>query len=51
MGELGLFAHRSRHHTVTTKREQGAQVAANLLQQDVSADRPNQKWTTDTTSI
>jgi transposase InsO family protein len=26
-------------------------VAANLLQQDFHADRPNQKWTTDTTYI
>ena len=26
-------------------------MAANLLQQDFHADRPNQKWTTDTTYI
>jgi putative transposase len=26
-------------------------VAAHLLQQDFHADRPNQKWTTDTTYI
>ena len=51
MGELGLSAQCSRHRTVTTKSEQGAQVAANLLQQDVSADHPNQNWTADTTSI
>jgi putative transposase len=51
MGELGLSAQHSRHRTVTTKSEKGAQVAANLLQQDFSADHPNQKWTTDTTYI
>jgi transposase InsO family protein len=51
MGELGLSAHRSRHRTVTTQREQGAQVAANLLLQDVSADHPHHKWTTETTSM
>jgi transposase InsO family protein len=36
---------------VTTKSEQGASVAANLLQQDFHADQPNQKWTSDTTYI
>ncbi len=51
MREMGLVAKRPRHRTVTTKREQGAAVAANLLQQDFHADQPNQKWTTDTTYI
>ena len=36
---------------VTTKSEEGASVAPNLLQQDFHADQPNQKWTTDTTYI
>jgi len=35
----------------TTKSEEGASVAPNLLQQDFHADPPNQKWTTDTTYI
>ena len=36
---------------VTTKSEEGAAIAPNLLQQDFHADQPNQKWTTDTTYI
>jgi len=48
---LRLFEQRPRHRTVTTKSEQGAQVAPNLLQRDFSADRPNTKWVADTTSI
>ena len=51
MRELGLSAQLPKHRTVTTHRETGAPVAANLLQQDFHADRPTQKWTTDTTSI
>jgi putative transposase len=51
MRELELVAKRPRHPPVTTKSEQGASVAANLLQQDFHADQPTQKWTTDTTSI
>jgi putative transposase len=46
-----LVAKRPRHPPVTTKSEEGASVAANLLQQDFHADQPDQKWTTDTTSI
>ena len=51
MQELDLVAKRPRHPTVTTKREEGAKVTPNLLQQDFHADQPTQKWTTDTTSI
>ena len=51
MRELELVAKRPRHRTVTTKSEEGAAIAPNLLQQDFHADRPNQKWTTDTTSM
>lgn len=51
MRELELVAKRPRHRTVTTKSEEGASVAPNLLQQDFHADQPNQKWTTDTTYI
>jgi transposase InsO family protein len=36
---------------VTTKSEEGAAIAPNLLQQDFHADQPHQKWTTDTTYI
>ncbi len=51
MQELDLVAKRPRHPTVTTKSEEGAAVAPNLLQQDFHADQPNQKWASDTTSI
>lgn len=51
MQELELVAKRPRHRTITTKSEEGAPVAPNLLQQDFHADQPNQKWTTDTTYI
>ncbi len=51
MRELELVAKRPGHRTVTTKSEEGASVAPNLLQQNFHADQPNQKWTSDTTSI
>jgi putative transposase len=51
MRELDISAQRPKHRTITTHSEKGAPVAANLLQQDFHADRPNQKWTTDTTYI
>src|SRR5258706_16466430 len=51
MQEWELVAKRPRHRTITTKSEQGAPIAPNLLQQDVHADQPNQKWASDTTSI
>jgi putative transposase len=51
MRELGLSARRPGHRTTTTHSEKGAQVATNVLQQDLSAAHPNQKWTADTTYI
>jgi len=51
MRDLELVAKRPRHRTVTTKSEEGAAVAPNLLQQDFHADQPNQKWTSDPTYI
>jgi putative transposase len=51
MREQGLVAELPRHRIVTTKVEKGVKVTANLLQRDFHADRPNQKWTTDTTYI
>jgi putative transposase len=51
MREQELVAKRPRHRTITTRSEEGASVAPNLLQQDFHADQPNQKWTTDTTYI
>ena len=51
MREQGLFAQRPRHRTITTKSEQGSQVAPSLLQRDFRADALNQKWVADTTYI
>jgi putative transposase len=36
---------------ITTKSEPGARVAPNLLDQDFTASRPNEKWTGDITSV
>lgn len=38
-------------HPITTKSNPGHAVAPNLLQQDFTAERPNQKWAGDMTSI
>jgi putative transposase len=51
MREGGLSARRRPHRTITTKSEPGARLAPNLLDQDVSASRPNEKWTGDMTAI
>ena len=51
MRERGLSARRPRHRTITTRSEPGARVAPNLLDQDFSASRPNEKWTGDITAI
>jgi len=40
-----------RWRPVTTKRQPGALSAPNLLNQDFSAEKPNQKWVTDITYI
>ena len=51
MRERGLSACRRSHRTITTKREPGARVSPNLLDQDFTAIRPNEKWTGDITAI
>ncbi len=51
MRERGLSARRRHHKTITTKSEPGARVAPNLLDQDFTASRPNEKWTGDITAI
>jgi putative transposase len=51
MQEHGMSAKRKRRHPITTKSHPGHAVAPNLLQQDFTAERPNQKWTGDITSI
>jgi len=51
MRELQLSALLPRHHTITTRREKGAEVAENVLQRDFHADEPNHKWVADTRYI
>jgi putative transposase len=51
MREQGLSACRRRHRTITTRSEPGARVAPNLLDQDFTASRPNEKWTGDITAV
>lgn len=51
MREQGLSASRRRHRTITTHSEAGARVAPNLLNQEFTASRPNEKWTGDITAI
>jgi putative transposase len=51
MREQGLSASRRRHRTITTHSEAGARVAPNLLHQEFTASRPNEKWTGDITAI
>jgi transposase InsO family protein len=51
MQENGMDARRKRFHPITTKRNPSHPVAPNLLQQDFTASRPNEKWTGDITYI
>jgi putative transposase len=51
MRERGLTARRRYHRTITTRSEPGARVAPNVLDQDFTATRPNEKWTGDITAI
>jgi len=47
----GIQAKQSRRFKTTTKRNKAHPVAPNLLDQDFSADRPDQKWLADITYI
>ena len=51
MRERGLSACRRRHRTITTHSVPGARVAPNILNQEFTASRPNEKWTGDITAI
>ncbi len=51
MREQGLSARRRHHRTITTKSEPGARFAPNVLDQEFTATRPNEKWTGDITAI
>lgn len=48
---LGLQAVQTKKFKVTTDSEHDKPVAANLLQQDFTAEEPNQKWVSDITYI
>jgi transposase InsO family protein len=47
MRALGLQGRKRRRSRVTTKANPAHPVAANLLDRDFKADRPNQRWVTD----
>src|SRR5947209_18690600 len=51
MRERGLSARRRHQKPITTKSEPGARVAPNLLDQDFTASRPDEKWTGDITAV
>jgi len=51
MRELELAARRPRHRTKTTRSDPNARVAANRLDRDFAATRPNEKWAGDITAI
>jgi putative transposase len=51
MARQGLRAKAARKFKATTNSKHSLPVAENLLQQDFSADRPNQKWVSDITYI
>jgi transposase InsO family protein len=51
MQQVRLSAHGRIHHVVTTKANPQAKVAENVLDRDVEAQQPNQKWVADVTSL
>jgi len=51
MGELGLHSRIKRKFVVTTDSNHQEPIAANILDRDFEADKPNQKWVTDITYI
>lgn len=51
MREAGISAQPVRRFVVTTDSKHDKPIAANLLNQDFSAQRPNQRWVTDITYV
>ena len=49
--QMGIRCKQTRKFKATTNSDHGEPVAANLLQQDFSTQRPNQVWATDITYI
>lgn len=51
MAEMGLVGHVPRRYRKTTDSNHNLAVAANLVDQDFAADRPNQLWASDITYV
>ena len=51
MQEEGLKARIRKRYKVTTDSDHDQPIAANLLQQEFTAERPNQRWVGDTTEF
>lgn len=51
MQEEGLKARIRKRYKVTTDSDHDQPIAANLLQQEFTAERPNQRWVGDTTEL
>ena len=51
MQEDGLKARVRKRYKVTTDSQHDQPIAANLLQQEFTAERPNQRWAGDTTEL
>ena len=51
MGELGLHSRTKRKFVVTTDSKHYEPIAANVLERDFTAQRPDQKWVADITYI
>jgi transposase InsO family protein len=51
MQEEGLKARVRKRYKVTTDSDHDQPIAANLLQQEFTAERPNQRWVGDTTEL
>jgi putative transposase len=47
MRQNGISVIRTRKHKATTDSNHKFNIAANLLDRDFSADKPNQKWASD----
>lgn len=51
MKALGIKAHAGKKFKVTTDSNHGKPISPNLLDQDFTAEKPNQKWVSDITYV